>query len=255
MVTARRGLPRRRRAMPRRPVAIASAAWPPPSIPARAPWTVRTPASGSSPSPTAGRWRCAATAAPVHPGRAVRQGQPLPGRGQRARPADHPLVRVGPRASGRWRSAGELGRGGRPGRRPGCAPASTQRPGVGPAVLLRRHHGVGAGLDDGPPALRPPGGVPVAHHHLHRRLTGRAGFALRRLGRLRTGVDRRGETDRPVGGEPALHQPAPLAVRAAGPGHVARTWSPSTRCVPTRRPAATSTSRRCPAPTPRSPWG
>ena len=136
--------------MRRRPVAIASAAWPPPCIPARAPWTVRTPAPGSSPSPTGGRWRCAVTGPPVHPGRAVRQGQPLPDAVTGPDRLTTPLVRVGAKGVGpvSYRPrAGTRRYGGSPA---GCAPASTWTARVGPAVLLRRHHGVGAGLDDGP---------------------------------------------------------------------------------------------------------
>ncbi len=71
-----------------------------------------------------------------------------------------PLVRVGAKGVGpgafrpaSWDEAVErVAAGLRGGDRP-------PRPRVRPAVLLRRHDGLGAGLDDGQPAVRPPGGV------------------------------------------------------------------------------------------------
>ena len=147
-------------------------------LPARLPRHLRVGADGGG---RQGRGHPRPPRPPVHARRPLRQGQPLPRRRQRDRPADLP--------DGARRPEGRrpelvpprhLGRGDRPRRRRPAGHARPGRPRGDPAVLLRRHHGARPGLDDGAAAVRPPRRLAAAHHHLHRGRDRRDALALRR---------------------------------------------------------------------------
>ncbi len=154
--------------------------------------------------------------ASVHARGAVPEGQPLPRRGQRPRPRDAPAA--ADRRQGRGGVRGDrLGRGAGGERRRPALGDRAARPRVGAAVLLRGHGGHGPGLDHGPAPVRRDGRLAPADDDLHGGGERRAERDLRRLRRHgRGGLRARAARD-PVGRQPALDEPPPVALRARRP--------------------------------------
>ena len=152
---------------------------------------------------------------PFTRGRAVRQGQPLPGRRQRPRPADATRwCASAPRAWGELVRAGHLGRGDRPRRGRAAGDDRAPRPRVDPAVLLRGHDGARAGLDDGPRLFAHLGASRLRTTICTAAATAACARSTARSVGFEPETHRRGPADRALGRQPAVREPAPVAVRA-----------------------------------------